>query len=67
MRKYDLKPFKFENDRDRKYDILRSVLLENSIRDLSGDEADVIKNRFSRARNDTSAIENLKNFHFLLN
>ena len=66
MRKYDLKPFKFENDRDRKYDILRSVLLENSIRDLSGDEVELIKKRFSRARNDTSGIENLKkDFQFI--
>ena len=60
MRKHDLKPFKFEKDIERKYDILRSVILENSISGLYRDQHALINDRFSRARKDTSGIENLK-------
>ena len=60
MKKHDLKPFKFEKDIERKYDILRSVILENSISGLYRDQQALINDRFSRARKDTSGIENLK-------
>ena len=60
MRKYELKPFKLESDPDRYYDILRSVLINEKLQNLPHGGANLVSKRIQRAKQDTSAINNLK-------
>ena len=60
MRKYELKPFKLETDTERYYDILRSVLINEKLLNLPHGGANLVSKRIQRAKQDTSAINNLK-------
>lgn len=60
MRKYELKPFKLETDNERYYDILRSVLINEKLLNLPHGGANLVSKRIQRAKQDTSAINNLR-------
>ena len=60
MRIYSLKPFKFEQDNDRNYDILRAYLIEKRLAISPNEVPNVINQRVNRVRCDTFAINQLK-------
>ena len=60
MRIHGLKPFKFEVDDMRKYDILRAYLIEKRLLTCPNEVSSVIDMRITRVRKDTSAINRLR-------